>query len=911
VRAARVAAVAFVAGAAIAGAACRGGAPARSPFATADSLRNEGRFAQMEPVYRALRDSFARAGDTAGQWRAELWWAEALLRNQRRDSVRVALAELTALANGDHRRAGWTGWRWCSFYSTQGKSDSAVSACTGAIALARETGDRELEAQAHDQLGTVQSRRGHYREALGESERAVGLWRSGGYPAGRLADLLNDLGVEYDNVGRLSDAERAYREGRDLALRGHNPRADFVLLSNLAGVRAETGDFSEAARLMETSLRAAAAYPDTGAMAYADNRLAEYFLAAGNFPAARRYLDSALALSERVVAYHRMATLLDLGTLELAAGSAAATARSLEAAEAFADRSDFGDERVFARTRLARLALRTGRVAEASSLADTAARIADSLGDIRAQLDAMLVRALVLEASRRAEAPGAYLRTLDAVESWRGRLAVGDLRMGLAESYWGAYEGAIRTLIAAGRAADAFAVAERARARRLLELMAERDASRGGSRHAELSNRLRERAQERDAVVDASEREALDREIADLADSLTAIEAGARARDPAAAARYPVPADLADLRAGLLGPGRTLLVWFWGDSAVYGWRVTPSTVRAARLGSSDSLGALVGFLRQTIGTPGRDSLWIGAARRAYAELVAPLGDDGSAQLLVIPDGPLSHVPLEVLVPPGGSQPWGLDRRFTYGPSASVLLALARAPRAGGWERAVLAVGNPAAGAASALAVSPADESDPLAPAGDGAVRGPDDPLAPLPYAEEEARAIRDLYRDAGADLLVGREATLARWEASRPARYRYLHFAAHAVVSDRQPERTGLVLADGDLDLGAIHRLALNSELVTLSACETALGRRVRGEGVIGLPHAFLAGGARGVVVTLWRVADRSTADFMREFYGELHAGQTPADGLLAVRRRWITAGGPRAHPYYWAPFVVIGAVAR
>lgn len=894
---ARAAVLALAAAAGIAGAGCRGRVPARSPFATADSLRDEGRFAQMEPAYRALRDSFARAGDTANQWRAALWWSEALLRNQRRDSVRAALAELTALAHGDRRRTGWTAWRWCSFYSTQGKSDSAVAACTRAIALAREAGDRELEAQAHDQLGTVQSRRGHYREALAQSERAVALWRAGGYPAGRLADLLNNLGIEYDNVGRLSDAEQTYRDGRALALRGHNPRAEFFLLSNLAGVRAETGDFDDATRLMETSLRAAAAYPDTGAMAYADNRLAEYFLGAGNFTAARRYLESALALGDRVVAYHRMATLLDLGTLQLAAGSAAETARWLGAARDFADRSDFGDERVFARTRLARLALRGSRVAEASSLVDTAAHIADSLGDIRAQLDAMQVRALVLEASRRADAPGAYLRALDAVESWRGRLAVGDLRMGLAESYWGAYEGAIRTFVSSGRPGDAFAVAERARARRLLELMADRDASSGaGSRHAELSNRLRERSQERDAAAEASDRRALDGEIADLADSLTAIEVDARARDPLAAARYPVPASLAELRAGLLGPGRTLLVWFWGDSAVYGWRVTATTVRAARLGSADSLAALLSFLRQTLETPTRDSLWIRAARRAYAALVAPLGDDGAGQLLVIPDGPLSHVPLEVLVPPGASRPWGAGRRFTYGPSASVLLALARAPRAGGWERAVLAVGNPAGGGAAA------------APA---AVRGSDGPLAPLPYAEEEARAIRDLFRDQGADLLVGRDATLGRWRADGPARYRYLHFAAHAVVSDRQPERTGLVLADGDLDLAAIHRLALHSELVTLSACETALGRRVRGEGVIGLPHAFLASGARGVVVTLWRVADRSTADFMREFYGELHAGQAPADALLSVRRRWIRAGGPRAHPYYWAPFVVVGALAR
>jgi CHAT domain-containing protein len=188
-----------------------------------------------------------------------------------------------------------------------------------------------------------------------------------------------------------------------------------------------------------------------------------------------------------------------------------------------------------------------------------------------------------------------------------------------------------------------------------------------------------------------------------------------------------------------------------------------------------------------------------------------------------------------------------------------------------------------------------------------AVRHAGDVLVPLPYAEEEAGAIARLFGAEGGDLLTGQAATLERWRALEPGRYEYLHFAVHALVHDRQPGRSGLLLSGGDLDVAAIQRLSLSAALVTLSACETGLGRNVRGEGIIGLPYAFLSAGARGVVVSLWPVADRSTADFMREFYGKLHGGAAPAAALLEVRREWIARGAAAAHPSRWAAFVLVG----
>jgi CHAT domain-containing protein len=385
----------------------------------------------------------------------------------------------------------------------------------------------------------------------------------------------------------------------------------------------------------------------------------------------------------------------------------------------------------------------------------------------------------------------------------------------------------------------------------------------------------------------------LDREIDTLGDSLATLEAKLRASDPTAAARLPgvLPPD--SIRRALLGPGQAILGYFWGDRDVFAWWITADTAKAARLGPVEALQPTVDFLKGAIERRDDPHTWRGAAARAWRELVAPLAPTDAAEVLVIADGPIHRIPVESFIPADGALPWGAGRRFSYGPSASVQTTLARAPKPS-WSRSLLAVGNPA--------LLPGDRADDeLRAAG----------LGPLPHAEDEARAIHRLFEEeGGADLLVGSRATLDRWRARDPARYRYLHFALHAVASDRRPDAGALLFGGGRLDLAAVRRLRLEAELATLSACETGVGRWVRGEGVIGLQHAFLSAGARSVVVTLWQVADRSTADFMGAFYGEVRAGRSPAEALARTKAEWIRSAGERAHPWRWAPFVLIGAPA-
>ncbi|MFN0181199.1 MAG: CHAT domain-containing protein [Gemmatimonadales bacterium] len=878
-------------------ASCRSDQPApRSPFATADSLRDERRFAQAHPHYRRLRDSLAATPDTAGWWRAQLWWAQTLLRLGRADSSEAAIRGALSLAGGDAARRGWTLWLRCGLWSRTGKPDAAIADCGQAIALARQASDGELEARVHFALGTIYSRRGHYRLSVPETERALDLERRFGRSRHQLAGVLNSMGVEYAAVGRLPEAAAAYEEGLAIARSLADTSTAGVLISNLAALRSYTGRLDRAIELMEESLRSARAFGDSSSIGYALNSLGDYYLKAGNRAEARARLTQSLAISaSQVPAVYRVVALVNLGRIEMADGLPDRAANTLAQALPMAVSGGFGLERFEIHQALALLAIGRGDARAARREAALAGTVADSLGSPDVDLRSLELDGRVRELEARPDAPRRFLEAIELLESWRGRMALGDLRLGLAEPRWSVYEGAIRSLLATGDTVAAFEVTERARARMLLEIVAERNPAEGASPAAALKQRLRERFEERAAVGDSVGR-LLDREIAALIDSLETLEAS-DASAPRNGARYPRPVSVNRIREALLRDGGTaILSIFWGDSTVYGWWITRDAMSARRLGRSDSLGVALDFLRGAIVRPERDSLWVGPAARAYQALLAPFAPTAETTILALVDGPLARVPLEVLIPGPGAPPLAATHRIEYGPSASVLAALANPAGEAQWERAVLAVGNPRGGA----------RPDPAAPSA-GAPRAT--ARLDLPHAEQEARGIVDLFAKKGADLLVRREATVARWMGLHPGRYRYLHFAAHAQADDREPDGSRLFLANGSLDLPTIRQLDLTADLVTLSACETALGREVRGEGVMGLAHAFLAAGARRTLVTLWPVGDRSAALFMSEFYGELHRGRTPAAALQAVRRRWLDpAATATRHPAHWAPFILLGA---
>jgi CHAT domain-containing protein/tetratricopeptide (TPR) repeat protein len=354
----------------------------------------------------------------------------------------------------------------------------------------------------------------------------------------------------------------------------------------------------------------------------------------------------------------------------------------------------------------------------------------------------------------------------------------------------------------------------------------------------------------------------------------------------------------------------------------------------------------------TATNPAAVAAYAQAAQALYKTTVEPAAPlFKQSRLLIVADGALNYIPFHALVtatPPAGADFSTLSyllktNESLFAPSASVVAAIrqqraaAGAPSTGGMlivadpvfdssdTRARASGAVPAqqpeaeAGRALSFDSAVADVTEGERPAGaQVAARGSKGVLVRLAGTRAEAQQIARLASGAGrkADVWLDLQANEADLEARDLRQYRVLHFATHGLLNAERPQFTGIVLslvgnregADGFLRTDEVFNLRLGSPLVMLSACETGLGREKRGEGVMGLTRAFMYAGAPAVGVSLWSVADKSTADLMTDFYRNLLGASalTPSAALSAARLDMI-AGKRFSAPFYWAPFVLVG----
>jgi CHAT domain-containing protein len=189
-------------------------------------------------------------------------------------------------------------------------------------------------------------------------------------------------------------------------------------------------------------------------------------------------------------------------------------------------------------------------------------------------------------------------------------------------------------------------------------------------------------------------------------------------------------------------------------------------------------------------------------------------------------------------------------------------------------------------------------------------------LSRLPGTRAEAEGILSLVPGEQRLAALGFEARRALAMDPEVGRYHVLHFATHGLLNSTHPELSGLVLSlvdetgepqNGFLRLQDVYQLRIEADLVVLSACQTALGKRVQGEGVLGLTRGFLHAGARQVLASLWKVSDRATAELMAELYRSmLREGARPAAALRQAQRK-LRRTRPFGATYSWAAFVLQG----
>jgi CHAT domain-containing protein/Tfp pilus assembly protein PilF len=803
-------------------------------------------------------------------------------------------------------------------YDALGEKQKALEYYTQALALRRAVGDRAGEAATLNGIGKVYSDLGEKQKALEHLTQALAISRAVG-DRGSEATLLNNIGQVYSDLGEKQKALEHLTQALALRRAVGDRAGEATTLNNIGGIYNTLGEKQKALEYFTQALAIFRAVGDRGSEATLLNNVGGVYDALGEKQKALEYHTQALAL-------HR------------AVGNRAGEATTLNNIGKVHD--DLGEKQKALEyyTQALDIVRAVGfREGEAVTLGNIAAieRDRGNLGEARTRIEA----ALDLIEAVRAQAPGPELRAT------------------FLASYRGFYELYIDLLLRQhereldkGHDRVAFQASERARARSLLELLAEArvDVRQGiapelkereravHARLAAIQSRLLQAY--RQPHPDAAQIAALEAEFKRADAEREEVEWEIRRRHPRyAELQYPTPVGVSAVQ-GMLEEGTALLEYVLLRESGIVFVVTREEFRAVRLGSAKTIREYVEKLREAVAAGprrGAFSNYVLHARWLYQELVQPVEAwiEGKRELIIVPDGILYYLPFELLLTSAegmGGDPRRLPylvRKYAvrYVPSASVWVGLGR-PEAERreWEKTLVAYADPVYGDL------------------EGAVReawrsafGELAKLPRLPHSRREVQQIARLYPAADVVLRVGQEAREERVKSGEAERARYVHFAAHGVLNENKPEYSGIVLTlgapsalatragetaqraeperagqreesaeDGLLQVYEVFNLRLNAEVAVLSACETGLGKEVRGEGMVGLTRAFLYAGAEAVVVSLWKVMDPATAELMVRFYRHLRAGMKKAEALRQARLEMLDQ---YAHPYYWAAFVLVG----
>lgn len=487
---------------------------------------------------------------------------------------------------------------------------------------------------------------------------------------------------------------------------------------------------------------------------------------------------------------------------------------------------------------------------------------------------ALFLRGQIAEREGRpSEAIDYYRRAIEIIELQRASLTTEATKIGFVGNKQQLYARLVTLLLAGGRVAEAFDYVERSKARALVDMLAQKkDFSVQGDGAARVKAALAELTQAQiDAQVIALPAERpmqKTRSARELQDEIRSIA-------PVLSSLVTVTSVPVSEIGSFLAPDEVLVEFYYDESSLYAFVLSQNgEIQSVHL-EREALADVKAF-RRAITLPRGDG-YRTSAQRLYQRLIAPLESLLAApKLVIVPHGVLHYLPFAALLGPDGRF---LIERYALrsAPSASVLKFLRPSPAPGGTKTRVLVLGNPDLG----------------------------DPKLDLAFAEAEAREVAGMFPDSR--LLLRTEASETEFRKGAVA-YSRIHFATHGRFRAESPLDSGLLLArdavnDGVLRVSELYAISLDADLVTLSACETALGTIDSGDDVVGLTRGFLYAGARSIVSSLWSVDDQATASLMRAFYTNLQT----MDRREALRRAQLGTREAFAHPFFWAAFQLVG----
>jgi CHAT domain-containing protein/Tfp pilus assembly protein PilF len=898
-------------------------AAAASAFYEGDELRRQG---ESEQAIERL----STAHDLWQELTEPTWQAESLQRMGRVHAMNrrwLEAADLFQKAAGLFHTAGSGRWQGITLHDLGlslyqlGRTDEAIPVFQRALQLRKEAGYKPGEATTAYTLAQVYQVRDDVQQALDLYNRAHQLLEeSAGHDLRRIL-ITHDLGVLYLSLGMHDRALDKFQTAAASWSKLGDRRRQASSVSQLGKLYHQQGDLEAALTHHRQALALRRAVEDASGIASSLSKLAQVYQELGEFDQALENHQQALAtVRELGQPWSEATVLLNLGLLH--------------------------EEK--------------GQDAVAEDLYRQALAIYEKVRDQTGTAESLLGIARLTRSREELEKAGEICaRAIKIFESVRHNPVSHELRTSFFAGVQSHFELYIDILMElhqryprAGHDAAALSSAERARARSLLDLLHEAGAQiRHGAdpvlleRERELQRRLNraelKRLRLRDSPKQSAEKlSESDRKVEAMIADLDTLRGEILTRNPRyAALTRPSPLSLEEIRRLL--DDNTLLMQYWlGEERGYVWTVTPTTMASFELPGRELIESAAREAYELLTRSYRHEPQLAlkmALGKLSNQLLAPAaGQLKGKRLLIVSHGALQLIPFAVLPDPnassdgGGDTPLIVEHEITYLPSASTLAALRRESRGRTTSRGRIAVvADPVFAVADERLghvvnkneqleseVEARDRSMKLAALGRSGIDANGYAFSRLPNSQREAQAILSLVPARQSYQASGFAASKEMVVGGRLSGYQIVHFATHGVLNTEHPQLSGVVLSlvdkqgqprDGFLREHEIYNLELPCDLVVLSACETALGKEIKGEGLAGLARSFMYAGAARVMVSLWKISDLGTAELMEELYdGLLEQGLRPAAALRAAQIATLQKPG-RDAPYFWAGFVIQG----
>lgn len=889
--------------------------------------------AAAEPLRRALAQ-WKALGDCEGE--AETLYALATVRAWAEDpGAEAMLEEALKLqqAIGDTKAAAETQYQISTRRRYAGDAAKARERSEQSLAGYRAVGSAAGEAQALNSLGLLEGQAGNHRAAIAYYEEALRITRSVGTTF-QEALLLNNIAVSRTSFGDWRGALASFERAAAIYRRIGERRELANTLMNIGGSYVWLGEYRDALAMLHEALPILEDLNDLRLLMSAHTNIGITHLQLGELKEARESLLEGLRRASAVDDFNRQGMVhRHLGRLAEKENAPAAALEGHQRSRALWQLSGNRRGEAFALLSIEAVQLRRGNEEEARAAVNEATAIICEIGDPGLEAAARYALARV----ERVRDPMRAWREIEAAlahqESVRGNVAGHHLRAAHLTTVRDQYELAVSVLVqlhrlhpGEGYDMQAWQISERARARGLVDMLTEAQIDIRSDADPALLARER---QLRDALNDKAARFArqpgkqpkLGEEIDAIVAEIRKVEARIHASSPRyAALKEPQITTLRELRERALDEDTMLVEIALGDERSFVWTVTTTSSDVQELPARREIegvarrvyDALTARNQRQTETPAARATRLAVAKkdfaRASAELSAMLRLDRphpKKRLLVVAEGALQYVPFAAL--PGKSgRPLVVDHEIVSMPSVSALLTLRHEVE----QRA------PAPGVVAVLADPVFSKSDPRV-GGPSLVSHQRDALARLPLTRDEAESILRLAQGKERVAALGFDASLDAVTGGALGHYRYVHFATHGIVDSTRPELSAIVLSlvdehgeprNGYLRLHDIYNLRLPADLVVLSACQTALGKEMRAEGLLGLTRGFMYAGAARVVASLWKIDDRATAELMKRFYARMLGPerQPPAAALRAAQIE-MARSARWTDPYHWAAFTLQG----